>query len=58
MPPVMMIELAHSTIISPSASMRSLVRKVSGRNIAKTSAFHTHSHLPCASIGKSAVRVV
>ena len=38
--------------------MRSLVRSVSGRNMAKASAFHTHPHLSSASMGKSALKVV
>ena len=54
----MMIELAHSTSTTASASIRNRVRKVSGRNIAKISAFHTQSHLVIASSGKSAFMVV
>ena len=53
-----MIELAHSTRTSASASIRSRVRKVSGRKMANTSAFHTQSHFSAASIGKSAFMLV
>lgn len=58
MPPLMMIVLAHSTMNSASASIRSRVRSTSGRNTAKTIAFHTQAHLVAALIGKSAVAVV
>ncbi|RYD54252.1 MAG: hypothetical protein EOP60_08160 [Sphingomonadales bacterium] len=45
----MMIDAAESTMNSSRLSIRSLVRRVSGRKAAKASAFHTHSHLSCAS---------
>src|SRR3546814_7033544 len=53
-PPAMAIEPAESSMIRISDSILSLVRNVSGRKIAHTSAFHTQSHLTCASTGKSA----
>ena len=39
------------TMISAAASILSFVRRVSGRNTAKTSAFHTQSHLVQAATG-------
>ena len=57
-PPMMMIDAADAIITSSSASIRNFVRSVSGRKAAKARHFHTQSHLPSASIGKSAVRVV
>src|SRR3546814_2446492 len=44
-PPAMAIEPAESSMIRISDSILSLVRNVSGRKIAHTSAFHTQSHL-------------
>jgi hypothetical protein len=44
-----------STMVRITASIRVRVVKVKGRKIAKTRAFHTHSHLVAASTGKSAV---
>jgi hypothetical protein len=57
-PPAIAMLAADKSRISASASMRSLVRSVSGRKIAHTSAFHTHAHFSCASTGKSAAMVV
>ena len=54
----MVITATPSTMIRVSASIRSRVRKVSGRKIAKISAFHTQSHFAAASTGKSAPKVV
>ena len=58
MPPLMMIVLAHSTMNSASASIRSLVRSTSGKKTPAMIAFHTQFHLVSASTGKSAVNVV
>ena len=50
----MMIAAAVSTVISIAASIRSLVVSVSGRKMAKTSAFHTQAHFSAPASGKSA----
>ena len=47
-----------STMNSTAASIRSFVRRVSGRKAAKTSAFHTQSHLSHAESWNCAVSVV
>ena len=52
------LEYTASTMTKAKASRRSLVVIVSGRKMAKNSAFHTHSHLSSASTGKSALPVV
>ena len=54
MPAEMMIAPAVSTSTSAAASIRRRVISVTGRKMAKTSAFHTQSHFSWASIGKSA----
>jgi hypothetical protein len=46
------------TITVTTASNRSRVRSVSGRKIAKSSAFQTHDHFSVASTGNSAIVVV
>src|SRR3990170_1610210 len=58
MPPLITIVPTESTMISAAASILRRVRSVSGRNIAKTSAFHTQAHLVQASTGKAADSVV
>ena len=58
MPPTMMIAAADRVRNSKAASIRSRVRSVKGRKMAKASAFHTQSHLVQASTGRSAWRVV
>ena len=50
----MMIAPAVSTMINAALSILSRVRRVSGRKIAKTSAFQTQPHFSIASTGKSA----
>ena len=48
------ISIAASTMASATASIRRRVRKVSGRKMAKTSAFHTQAHFSAPASGKSA----
>ena len=49
----------HATARWPgNNAQRLIVRSVTGRKIANTSAFHTHAHFSSAAAGKSAVMVV
>jgi len=53
-PPTMMIAPADRVRKSSTASMRRRLRIVSGRKIAKASAFHAQSHFSHAAAGTSA----